>query len=126
MTTEHTPDHVDVDDADEYASADELLTGSLDLAGVDFTLPSGRKVRVRGLTRGELFWKGNERPSTADVEARNVAACLVRPVMSEAQVKRWQVRDLAGGDLKALSEKIRDLSGLGEGADKSDLPQVDE
>jgi hypothetical protein len=103
---------------DGYATAGDLAAGDLG-DGQDLTLPSGKRVRIRGLSRHELFHggKGTEDPEV--VERRNVVACLIIPRMTMPQVEEWQRNSLAGGDFKALSEAIRDLSGLGEGADKS-------
>jgi hypothetical protein len=108
---------------DMYASADDLAAGELDLeGGEDLQLPSGRLVRVRGLSRFELMLNSRDTEDPAVVEVRNVTTCLVQPKMSEAQVRSWQKRSAAGGDFRALSERIRDLSGLGQGAAKSDVP----
>jgi hypothetical protein len=103
----------------EYASADDLEAGDLDLDGEDLTLPSGRKVRVRGLSRHELMFNGRGTDDSELIERRNVATCLVIPKMTVKQVENWQRKSPAGGDFKVLSERIRDLSGLAEGAQKS-------
>jgi hypothetical protein len=103
----------------EYASADDLVAGDLG-DGEDLTLPSGKTVLVRGLSRHELMFSNKGTEDTALVERRNVVACLLQPKLTMSQVEAWQRRSLAGGDFKVLSEKIRDLSGLGEGAAKSD------
>lgn len=102
-----------------YASADDLATGDLDLEGEDLKLPSGRLVRVRGLSRQEIIGHGQDGATGDLIERRNILACLLQPKMTPAQVERWQKTDSAGGDLRVLSEKIRDLSGLGQGAQKS-------
>lgn len=85
-----------------------------------FELPSGLSVEVRGLTRFELMFNGKGTEDSFVIEARNVHSCLIEPVLTYDQVRQWQNSSRAGGDFRALSEKIRDLSGLGEGADKSD------
>lgn len=106
----------------EYASADDLSAGDLDLeGGEDLTLPSGKKVRVRGLSRHELLFNGKGTEDSEVIERRNVASAVVIPKLTVHQVEAWQRKALAGGDFRALSEKIRDLSGLGEGAGKSDV-----
>lgn len=104
----------------EYASADDLTAGDLG-DGEDFELPSGRTVRLRGLSRHELFFNGKGTEDNALIERRNVAACLIQPKLTVPQVEAWQRKSLAGGDFNALTVKIRELSRLGEGADKSNL-----
>lgn len=104
----------------EYAEFDDLLfADDPDDGGEDLTLPSGRLVRVRGLSRHELHFTGKGTEDAELIEARNVKMCLVLPELTLPQVQEWQRKSRAGGDFRALSEKIRDLSGLGEGADKS-------
>lgn len=104
----------------QYATADDLTAGDLDLQGEDVTLPSGKTVRVRGLSRFELMLNGKGTEDSALIEARHVSTCLVAPEMTVGKAQAWQKRSAAGGDFKVLSEKIRDLSALGEGAQKSD------
>ena len=103
-----------------YASADDLTDGDIG-DGEDLLLPSGRLVRIRGLSRHALIAAGKGTEDSALVERRNVKACLIQPEMTMAQIETWQRNSLAGGDFKVLSERIRDLSGLGEGADKSSV-----
>lgn len=107
-----------------YSSADDLTTGDLDLEGEDLKLPSGRLVRVRGLSRFEIITFGQDGASGDQIERRNIAACVLAPKLTPAQIERWQKSDTAGGDLRVLSEKIRDLSGLGEGAQKSHVAKA--
>lgn len=108
----------------EYASADDLISGSLDDGAEDVTLPSGKVVRVRGLSRYELMFNGKGTEDPRVIEVRNVTSCLVQPKLTVQQVEQWQRNSAAGGDFKTLSEAIRDLSGLGEGADKSEVRNI--
>lgn len=104
----------------EYADFEELLAADDPAAGAeDVTLPSGKFVRVRGLTRHELMFNGKGTEDSAVIEIRNVKTCLVEPKLTIEQVTQWHRKARAGGDFKALSEWIRNLSALGEGADKS-------
>jgi len=110
----------------EYASADELAEGDLG-DGEDLTLPSGKKVRVRGLTRYESMFSAKGLMDSDGVltdialyERRQVVACVVQPKLTLAQVEKWQRKSGANGDLKVLMDHIKALSGRGEGADKSD------
>jgi hypothetical protein len=104
----------------EYASAEDLTAGDLG-EGEDITLPSGKRVRVRGLSRHALMANGKGTEDSELIERRNIVSCLIKPKMTLAQVEAWQRNSLAGGDIRYLSEIMRDMSGLGEGADKSGL-----
>ncbi len=108
----------------DYASFDDLIAGSLEDDAEDLTLPSGKVVRVRGLSRHELMFNGKGTEDPELIERRNLVSCLVAPKLTLPQAEQWQRRGQAGGDFKALSEAIRRLSGLDEGADKSDLRDV--
>lgn len=104
----------------EYLSAEALTTQSLNEE--DLPLSSGL-VRVRGLSRGEVFMmrKSQQDGGLKDEgawERRMVSLALLQPKLTEEQVGAWQ-QGPAGGDLETLTEKIQELSGLGEGADKS-------
>ena len=65
--------------------------------------------------------KGTE--DVALIERRNVALCMVEPKMTEAQVEKWQ-KSSRPNSLGEVTRAIRDLSGLGEGAAKSDVAEV--
>lgn len=107
----------------EYASADDLTAGDLG-EGEDVTLPSGKRVKVRGLSRHELMFHGKGTEDNELIERRHIVACLLIPKMTLAQVEKWQRNSKAGGDIKVLTEVIRDGSALGEGADKSSVRAV--
>lgn len=107
----------------KYSSADDLVAGDLG-DGEDFTLPSGKTVRVRGLSRYELIFNGKGTEDAGLIERRNVVSAVLEPKLTLPQVEAWQRNSRAGGDFKALSEAIRDLSGLGEGAQKSEVAEV--
>jgi hypothetical protein len=105
----------------EYASVDDLVADEVTDNTADVTLPGGRVVKVRGLTRYELLLNGKNTDDVALIERRNVATCMVEPPMTEKQVEQWQKakNPIALG---LVTTAIRDLSGLGEGAGKSDVP----
>lgn len=110
----------------EYASADDLTTQ--EIGEEDLPLPSGKLVRVRGLSRGEVFMmrkcqQDGGLKTEAEWERRMVSLALVQPALTEAQVGKWQDGP-AGGDLEQLTQKIQELSGLAEGADKSGVQDV--
>ncbi len=106
-----------------YATAADFLT-KVEHPAKDVQLPSGRLVRVRGLTRAELIAGGAGTEDPAEVERRNVATCLVNPAMNREMVRKWQANPGSVADLAKITEAIRDLSGLGEGAQKSDVAQA--
>lgn len=106
-------------DAAALAGTDEVSANTLDV-----TLPGGRKVTVRGLSRVELLLSGAGDADAALIEARNVAACMVNPKMTLGQVQAWQRNTGPNGGIARVSEAIRDLSGLGKGAAKSGVDEV--
>jgi hypothetical protein len=109
--------------ATEYASADDLIDGAPDLPEADLELSNGRTVRLRGLSRQGLFFNGKGTEDPAVVEARNLVSCMVRPQLSLDQATAM-LRKLPAGDGSLISRKIRELSGLDEGAPKSVVAEV--
>lgn len=108
----------------EYASPEALIKVAVDEE--DLVLPSGALVRVRGLSRGEVFMLQKCKADggikdEAGWERRMVSLALLAPKLTEDQVGNWQDGP-AGGDLEELTLKIKELSKLGEGADKSGVP----
>ena len=108
----------------EYASFEELTADDVTEDAIDLKLPSGKLIKVRGLNRFELIAHGKGTEDGALIEARNLVACMVQPKLTLGQAQAWQKRDRAGGDLAEVTRAIRELSGLGEGADKSRLRAV--
>ena len=107
----------------EYASPEDLAADEVCENTDDVTLPNGKVVKVRGLSRFELLLNGKNTEDSALIERRNVACCMVEPKMTEKQVEAWQ--KASGPKVLALvTAKIRDLSGLGEGAANSDVDEV--
>lgn len=103
----------------ELASVEDLLAPPADVETRDVEVAGGKVVTVRGMTRMELMLtrKGSEDPAV--IEQKMLAFCLVAPKLTVAQVERWQ--KVTGPMVIApVTEAIRELSGLGEGADKSD------
>jgi hypothetical protein len=116
-------EEMDVDDALEYASEEDLVADTAEGGAEDFVLSSGKKVRLRGLTRDEHLWIGKGTEDAAVIEARMVSTALVIPAMSEAKVRRWQKSGRSQA-VSEISDRIRDLSGFGKGADKSSVRTV--
>lgn len=88
-------------------------------------IPGVGTITVRGLTRFELILAGKGTDDALVIERRNVAMAMVDPQMSEGDVAAWQ-RASPAGELAEVTIAIRDLSGLGEGAGKSDVSEVRE
>lgn len=108
----------------DYATADDLTEGPLDVPEADLTLSTGKTIRLRGLSRAQLFFNGKVAgEDSAKIEALNLVSCLVRPVMTNEQATRFLAR-MSAGDGGKVSQKIRELSGLDEGADKSPVAEV--
>jgi hypothetical protein len=105
----------------EYASEEDLVAGTAEDSAEDFVLKSGKTIRIRSLTRAEHLWTGKGTDDPSEIEARMVSAGLVAPAMSVAKVKAWQ-KTAGTGTIAQISDKIRDLSGFGDDAEKSDLP----
>lgn len=79
-------------------------------------IPGVGTVRVRGLSRDEVFAVQNV-GSTQAAEQKILARGMVEPAMTELDVSKWQAAS-PGGELEAVVEKIRNLSGLNDGAEK--------
>lgn len=74
------------------------------------------EVRVRGLSRGEVFAM-QEAKGTQAQEARIVHYGLVDPQMTEAEVREWQNNSPAG-EMQDVVAKIQELSKLTDSAAK--------
>jgi hypothetical protein len=108
-----------------YDNAEDLLDDASDLAleCETVTLPNGRDVMVRGLTRVEHLWLGKGTEDALEIEARLLSKGMLRPVLSVEQAKKWQ--EVAGTlTVSVVSDKIRDLSGFGRDAAKSDVAEA--
>lgn len=110
-------------DDDGYATFDDLTADDVAENVLDVTLPSGKKVRVRGLTRYEIHL-GGKIDDASKLEAFNLSTCLIKPKLTREQALAWMKRSSAGGDIAPVTTAIRDLSGLGQGADKRAVQEV--
>lgn len=86
---------------------------------VEVELSDGTTALVRGMTRMEIHLGGKGTEDHAVIEARNLSYGLIDPKLSYEQARAWMSQVSAGGDLAKITRTIRDLSGLGPGADKS-------
>lgn len=104
-----------------YASVDDLLADDPEGPETeDVTLDNGMVVKVRGMTRMELMLSRKEADDVAEVERRMLSYCLVEPRMTIQQLEAWQ-RKSKPMLMAPITEVIRRLSGLGEGAQKSSV-----
>lgn len=112
---------------------EQLLAKRGGVETVDVELELGT-VRVRGLTRGEVFAvnkvarkvrddEGNLEADTEDLEAHLVARGLVEPTMTVDEARTWQ-RNSPAGEIERVVAKIQQLSGLAKGADKESYKSV--
>jgi hypothetical protein len=111
----------------EIASFEDLTGGEAETTPV--VLSSGKTVRVRGLSRYEYMLAGKQSQVDGETdvnlfEGLIVHYGLVEPKLSRGQVEAWQKAPGRSADFALVDEEIMRLSGLREGADKSDLPAV--
>ena len=82
-------------------------------------------VRVRGLTRDEVMVvrkatdtaENMDGPRALVLERKMLAAAMVEPTLSEAEVGRWQ-KAAPAGELEPVVLKVQELSGMLDDAPK--------
>lgn len=97
----------------------------------DVEIPGVGTVRVRGLSRAEvlLLRKATDNAESIDgpralvLERKTIAMAMVDPALTEGEVRRWQEISDAG-ELEPVTAAIRELSGMGERADKAAYKSV--
>jgi hypothetical protein len=99
-------------------TADRLNSEELDLPGVG-------TITVRGLSRFELLLAGKLTgdQGAAVMEQHMLSMGMVDPEMSTKDVEAWQKASPAGEIMPVVS-LINRLSGVGQGADKSGVPEA--
>lgn len=105
----------------EYLTADALI--AIASPEDDLVLPGVGTVRLRGLSRAALFANGKGTEDSNVIETRNLISCLVEPKLTREQAEAF-MKAAPAGTAGLISNKIRELSGLAEGAAKSDVDQV--
>jgi hypothetical protein len=110
-------------DMSMYASFDDLMAVPAADQYEQYALPSGKLVKIRPLTRAEHLWIGKGTEDADEIEARMISKALIEPTLTLDQAKKWQ-KAAASADVSAITDKIRDLSGFGQGADKRGLRAV--
>jgi hypothetical protein len=88
------------------------------------TLAGFGDVRVRGLSRGEVFMLQKARDTgvikdQAQWEQRMVSLTLLDPPMTDAEVAQWQTVAGGGGELEDVTAKIAELSNMAAGSAKA-------
>lgn len=106
----------------EYATFEDLTAGELE--PVDVPLSEGRTVQVRGLSRSEHLWIAKGTEDATEIERRMLIKGMLQPKLTDGQLKAWQEKPGGSKDVSRVSDAIRALSGFGQGADKSDVPEV--
>lgn len=88
-------------------------------------IPGVGEVRVRGLSREEVLLLQKSSSNPKQLEQKIIAVGMVDPVMSEREAGMWQ-KVATSGEIDAVVDAINVLSGLVEGAQKSDVPTAGE
>jgi len=97
-------------------SKEQLLKARLGEAEVQ--LPGVGTVRVRALSRGEIFRLQKLKTKETGARERLILSLgMLDPAMTQLEVESWQEAAPAG-ELDPVVDKIRDLSGLDEKAEK--------
>lgn len=81
-------------------------------------------VRIRGLSRAEVL-AAQKLGDTAKSDRFMVSRALLDPPLTEDEVGAWQ-ESSGASEIEGLTVAIAELSGLGMGAAKSDVPGVRE
>lgn len=102
------------------------------LPEAEVEVPGVGPVRVRGLSRDEVLVvrKATDHdvakvdgPRILVLERKMLAAAMLDPAMTEAEVGQWQ-KVAPAGEIEPVVDKVQELSGLAEGAGKSGVPSV--
>lgn len=108
----------------EYAAFEDIL-GTTELDVEDVTLPNGKVVQVKGLSRYEymLAVKASSNGSEIDggkLERGFIKLGMLQPKLNDAQVETW-TKSTNNSVVSAVTDVIRKLSGMDDDAEKSDV-----
>lgn len=107
-------------DGQRYASVTDLTSVGLEEA--DVQLPGGMVVRVRELSRAEVLRIRKEAGDDAlKIERLSLVAGMVNPRMTVDEVAAWQRSSGVNRAIGVVQQRIQELSGMFEGAPKSDV-----
>ena len=109
----------------------ELLFKSA-LPEAEVEIPGKGTIRVRAMTRAEVLKirsavkdEADAIKRQAEIERKMLAVAVVEPDLTEDDVRRWQEAS-AAGEIDLVSDKVTELSGMGEGADKEAYVEFEE
>jgi len=101
-----------------YSSVADLT--NVELEEDDVELPGGRLVRVRELSRAEVLRIRKENgEDSLKIERATLVAAMVNPRMTADEAAAWQRKSGVNKDIGLVQQRIQELSGMAEGADKS-------
>lgn len=103
----------------------KLIKDRISSNTAEVDIPGVGKIVVRGLSRYELLLSGKNTEDVSLIERRTLAMAVVDPQLSEADVEQWQKHSPAS-EIGPVTRAIQELSGLGEGAGKSDVSPAGE
>lgn len=98
---------------------DKELLFKTRLPEADLEIPGVGTVRVRGLSRAEVMvmrkatdtMENMDGPRALVLERKLIAAAMVEPQLTEAEVGQWQ-KAAAAGELEPVVQKVQELSGM--------------
>lgn len=88
-------------------------------------IPGVGTVRVRALSHGEILDLRKKGFEPEELELHMVALCMVEPELTADDVREWSYNS-PGGEIDYVTRKIRELSALVEGAQKSGREGADD
>lgn len=107
----------------QYATAGQLFGVATDDRGEDLKLSSGLLVRVQPITRKANLELGKGDAPVPLMEARLLSAGLVEPRLSVDAALKF-ITDAGTRTVGEITDRIREISGMSVGADKSGVPGV--
>lgn len=101
---------------------EQLLAKRVGVETAEVEIEGVGTITIRGLSRAE-YLSVQDQSDPLKAERRTLSRAMVDPVMTEADIAAWQK---ASGpmEINAVAMKVNELSGIGQGADKSDVPEV--
>ncbi len=106
----------------QYATREDLKRDRIRGNTEDYDLPGVGTILIRGLSRGEFLIAQRNYPNNDAQQERYVLSrAVLIPEITEDDVADWQ--EASGiAEINNLAKKINELSGIGAGADKSEVP----